>query len=382
MSTVWIENKITDFRHRLSYNDKEDFDQRLAEESSNLDLGGIRDNLESNFRTTENHLELVQAAASGFNQTELADGYSSGYEFAFTEPLEEQNSEYVGDYGVSNGDVLLVKIEGQYLYLCIIECKAGATAGRDWVSELGDIEEVLKDEQYLEIIKSQLGEEHREVRHIQYVLLGMTTQVIAMNYDSIVDDVDIPPNYAFWGYSPGEQQMVHIHGEVADDSLNQAISNSIDTGKAANPIDFTYNDHPLTQLRNILEDIIKSKLREDPHPFEFTQFEFSKRFSDSLQAGFQGNVREELIHRRVEYLIEVGLKSGILVDTVDRLNSDRDFRIYFRGRTPKAALDSARNKYFDWRSEQRQKELAFEIVREEFEALPPQAQLDEDRFFS
>jgi len=148
MPMVGVDERIEEYRSRLHSNDRDDFEERFEEEVSQLDIGEIQDELRSEYQQSEDHLELVVAVASGFHQTPLADGYESGYEFAFTEPLEEQNSEYVGNEGVKNGDVLLVKEDEGDVYLCVVECKAGSNSGRDWVDELRGIEETLSQEQH------------------------------------------------------------------------------------------------------------------------------------------------------------------------------------------------------------------------------------------
>lgn len=378
---VGVDEWIEDYRSRLHLNDRDDFDERFDEEVSGLNIEEIRDELRSGYQQSEDHLELVVAVASGFHQTPLADGYESGYEFALTEPLEEQNSEYVGNEGVKNGDVLLVKEDDGDIYLCVVECKAGSNAGRDWVDELQGIEETLSQEQHRQTLKSQIGAEDDEIRHIQYILVGRVAEIHAMNYDEISNDIDIPPNYAFWGYDLGDQALMHIHGEVRDQDLMSVIGDSIDAGKVANPIQFTYGDHPLTQLKVLIEKIITTNQQEnDPHPYEFTNFEFRDSFEEELYVGFSGDVWDELVENRVEYLLEMGTEIGIFTDSPGRLNSNRDYRILFRGSRSKAAKDAAQEKYFEWRTSEKRKERAFEEIRGDFDTQPAQTSLDSEQF--
>lgn len=377
-----MDERMENYRSRLHPNDKEDFDERFEEEYSDLDVAEIRDELHKEYQQSEDHLDLVVAIASGFHQTPLAEGYQSGYEFAFSEPLEERNSEFVGDEEVKNGDVLLVKEDDGDVYLCVVECKAGSNAGRDWVNELEGIEETLSEDQYRETLKSQIGAEDDEIRHIQYVLAGRVSEIFAMNYDEIEDDLDIPPNYAFWGYDLGDQALVHIYGEVRDQDLMSVIADSIDTGKVANPIQFTYSDHPLTQLKALIEEMITTNQQEnDPHPYEFTKFEFRDTFEQELHVGFSGDVWNELVEKKTEYLLEIGTRIGILTNSSRRLNSNRDYRILFRGSRSKAAKKAAQEKYFEWRTKEKRKERAFEEVKGEFEARPAQTSLDSEQFW-
>ena len=195
MPRVGVDERIEDYRSRLHPNGKEDFDQRFEEEVSDLDVDEIRDELRNEYQQSENPLELVVAVASGFHQTPLAEGYESGYEFAFTDPLEEQNTGYIGSEGVKNGDVLLVKEDDEDVYLCVVECKAGRNAGRDWVDELQGIEATLPEDQYRETLKSQIGAENSEIRNIQYVLAGRVSEIFAMNYDEIEGTARLGSNH-------------------------------------------------------------------------------------------------------------------------------------------------------------------------------------------
>lgn len=374
MSGEWVGDRIEEYRSRLHPEDKERFDDRLEEAIEEKSVSEIYDELEQEYQHSEDHLELVAATASAFHQTPLADGYESGYEFAFTEPLEELNSDVVGEERVTNGDVLLVKEDGRDLYICIIECKSGSNAGREWTKELKRIEDVV--DEYSETLKSQLDAEDKRIKHSQYVLVGLITQLYAMDYDQLTESMEIADNYAFWGYARGERTLVHIHGEVRDHDLKGAISDSIDTSKIENPIDFTFGDHSLTILKVLIQNIITENQREDDeHPFEFDREEFREKFERELQVGFSGDVREELVNDRVDSLLALGKKIEIFVDDLDRVQSSRDYRILFRGKKPTVAKEAADRKYFDEMSVEKRKERAFEEVKEEFS--PSQTRLDE-----
>lgn len=374
MSGEWVDDRIEEYRSRLHPEDRERFDERLEVATEKRSVSEIYDELEQQYQQSESHLELVAATASAFHQTPLADGYESGYEFAFTEPLEELNSDVVGEEHVTNGDVLLVKEDGRDLYICVIECKSGSNAGREWTKELKKIEDVV--DEYSETLKSQLDAEEKRIRHDQYVLVGRITQLYAMDYDQLTETMEIADNYAFWGYARGERTLVHIHGEVQDHDLKGAISDSIDTSKVENPIDFTFSDHPLTQLKVLIQNIITENQREDDeHPFEFDREEFRERFDGELQVGFSGEVREELVDDRVDSLLALGKEIEIFVDDPDRVQSTRDYRILFRGKKATVAKEAADKKYFDEMSVEKRKERAFEEVKKEFS--PSQTRLDE-----
>jgi len=378
MSGEWVDERIEEYRSRLHPEDKERFDERLDEAIEERSVSEIRDELEQEYQQSESHLELVAATASAFHQTPLAEGYESGYEFAFTEPLEEQNSDIVGEEHVTNGDVLLVKEDGRDIYICIVECKSGSNAGREWTKELRRIEDAV--DEYRDILKEQLGAEEKRIRHEQYVLVGRITQIHAMDYDQLQESMEVADNYAFWGYARGERTLVHSDGEVQDHDLKGVITDSIDASKVENPIDFTFSDHPLTQLKVLIQNTITEKQRaDDEHPFEFNRDELREKFDNELQVGFSGEVREELVDRRVDSLLDTGTKIEVFVDDPDRVQSSRDYRILFRGRKATVAKDAADRKYLDEMAVEKRKERAFDEVSDEFS--PNQARLDEEDWF-
>lgn len=377
-----IDEQIDDYRSRLHPDDREEFNRLYDEAFNGLDEDEILDELETKFTREEAHLDLVMATASAFHPNPLADGYDSGFQFAFTEPLEEQNSEIVGEEQVRNGDVLLAKRDDDdddEVYICIVECKAGNSAGRDWVQKMDDIRDIINTEQYREALKEQLDAE--VICHEQYVVLGKVSQIIAMDYDRLKDDLDIPDNYAFWGYDLGDQQISKVYGNIQEPELARVVNDTMDSGKVSNPIELTFGDHPLIKLRVLAEKIITvHRQDEDPHPFEFNRSKFRRIFDDELQVGFTGEVREELVTNEVDSLLQTGKRIGLITSAPERINTERDYRILFQGQTVKAAKDAAEAKYFNHRSSEKRKERAYADVRDEFQ--PQQTRLDEDRWGS
>jgi hypothetical protein len=370
----WIDDRIEDYRSRLHPDDRDRFDNRYEDALDALDKQEIHDELEANYSLEEDHLELVMAIASAFGHQPVADGYDTGYRFAFTEPLEEQNHELVGEEGVRNGDVLLVKEENGSAKICIVECKAGSSAGRDWVQKLQDIEVIINTDGYRETLKEQLGVD--QIVHEQYVLCGKVAQIVSMDYDRLDGDLDIPENYAFWGYDLGDQRIMQVYGNVRDGQLAGAVHDTMDAGKIENPIELTFGDHTLIQLKVLVERLITEKKRNsDDNPFEFTRDEFYNAFDDELQVGFTGDIREEIVGEKVDSLLDAGEDIGLFTTDADRLNTSRDYRILFQGKTIRAVKRAAEDKYFKYNAEVRWKERAFNDVRSDFR--PEQTRLSD-----
>ena len=369
-----IDDRIEDYRSRLHPDDRDRFDDEYKDAVEGLDKEAIYDELDTNYGQEEEHLEVVTAIASAFHHRPIADGYETGYRFAFTEPLEEQNTDAVGDEGVRNGDVLLAKEENGKAKICVVECKSGNSSGRDWARKLADIEEAINTDEYRETLKEQLGV--NGIIHEQYVVCGKLTQIISMDYDRLDDDLDIPPNYAFWGYDLGDQQLVQVHGNIRDGQLAGVVNDTMDAGKVENPIEFTFGDHTLTKLKVLVERLINNKRKqEDSNPFEFTQEEFREVFEDELQVGFTGDIRERLVDEAVRSRLEAGKEIGLLTTEPERLNTSHGYRILFKGRTVGAAKQAAETKYLSHNTEVKRKERAYDEVRSDFQ--PEQTRLSE-----
>lgn len=383
MSPIWTDQKVDEFRSRLPQSDLEKFDRRYQEEREDLNTEEIRAELIDSYQQTEDHLDLVRAIASAFHQDPLADGYESGYKFAFTEPLEELNT--LGKQeGARNGDVLLVKENEREVYLCVVECKAGRNAGGTWVNELKDIQETVEERSgNIERLKSQMGVEDKDVKHIQYVLLGKIIQIHSMDFDRLSNEMNIPQEFTFWGCDMRNFSIVNVHGEINDAELASVVEDSIDALKIENPINYTYSDHPLTQLKEVIGALINEKReKSDSNPLEFNESEFVDEFVSGLQMGVGGQERENLIETRVKTLLDIGLKIGILVKSQSKMNTDRDYRVYFQGEKSHVAQTATEEKYFDALAEEKTKERAFKEVREEFELLPEQTHLSDEDWFT
>jgi hypothetical protein len=260
MTSSRVDKRIAEYQEQLHEDDLKLFNKCYSDVLNDLRIEEIKDELVDEYQHSEDHLQLIVATASGFHHNPLADGFDSGYRFAFTEPLEEQN--LLGKEGVKNGDVLLARETDDKVYLCIVECKAGACGDRNWVTELQGIQKVVETDGYKNTLKSQLGVVDKELRFIQYVLLGKITQTVAMDYGGIDDEMDVPDEYAFWGHAIGSQSMVHVYGKVCDHQLQRTVGNTIDTGKVQNPIQFTFSDHSVTQLKVVIGDLINEKKAE------------------------------------------------------------------------------------------------------------------------
>lgn len=378
---MWADDKVDQFRSDLHPSYVDDFDNRYREELDKFSIENKRRELKNKLQAEEDHLDLIIAAASAFHQDPLAAGYDSGYRFAFTEPLEELNPLGIQEEA-SNGDVLLVKEDGPNAYLCIIECKSGRFTGGEWIHELKDIRDTAELKDNTKRLKDQLGIPSKEVQYIQYVLLAKIVQVHGINFDRISDSVNIPEDFAFWGCDMGDFSIVNVHGRVNDRDLSRFIEQPIDALKIENPIKFTLNDHPLIQLKRIIGDLIDSKTDEnDPEPLEFWEWEFREQFNDGLQIGVGGDHRSELVNRRVKRLLEIGEKIEILVTTSDKLNTDRDYRIYFQGSKSSLAKTITEEKYLDTLAEESVKESVLGSLRKEFEVMPEQMDITDEDWF-
>lgn len=364
-----LEDLDDGYIEQLVPEDKESFEELFEKKVKELDIEDIKALIKGHLDDRREHDKIVSAVASGFHQDSFAEGSSeSNYEFAFTEPLEELN--------VSNGDVLLVKEEHDCVYLAIIECKAGSTYS-SWIDHIFDIRDVLEQEKYSKELKSQFDASEKEIANIEYVIATKAPNAASIDLDNMGKDV--PDNLVIWGYDESESRLFNSSVNKCQDSdLRSTMSDlGIDYGIIDAPIEYTYSTDTIFQLEHTLFEIIKEKhLSGDEYVKEFDRDEIYEKFEGRLQMGVSGSDREELVKSRVEDIISLGKKIGIITEDSDRIGSGRDYRFIFQGKTPQTGQRAVREKYIDFRSEVKLHERAYEIVKEDFEPTQKQEGLE------
>lgn len=367
MGDSWAEEQIEEYKETLIPEDEEKLERAYEESLSDTSAEEVREELAAHVDREETHLELVTAAASAFHQDPLAEGYESGFRFAFTEPLHELNAEATdGEIG-KTADLLLVKEEDGDCNLCLVECKTGqATPG--WANELDDIAAALEEEEHRDRLLSQAQVSTDELNDIQYVLFGKTNQIHSLNEENLEEECDGELRHAFWGWDRGDQTFVHIHGLVKDPDLSSVVNTPVDAGLVENPIRFTLGEHPLILLRRLIEDILRRNLGDDlEEPMEFTYQDVVNHMEDGVQLGVVEEERRQLIEAKADHLIERGLQVEIFSDSSSKVRSNKDYRIMFPGKNPDVAREETTRKYLDWAAEEKKKLRAFKTAKEEFD---------------
>ena len=275
---------------------------------------------------------------------------------------------------MKNGDVLLAKPDEDSVYLCVVECKGGSYR-RSWVEELSGIAETLNEENE-EVLKEQLGVPDKELKHVQLVLLAKSSEASRARRE--IDGSDLPSadaaeartpyDSSVWGCDIFADRIYHELGDVADKRLSEAVKNSVDYAGGQSPVEYVLKDHALIPLRSVIFRIVRqNRAKDDEYPLEFDEDDFHELFSDKLQIGCSGDKRENLVQERSDWLLRKAEEIGIVTDSNDRLQSDRDYRILFKGSNPPTAEEATEDKYIEHEAQRKVNEVAFDRAKDEFD---------------
>ncbi|QGA80884.1 hypothetical protein [Candidatus Nanohalobium constans] len=336
--------------------------EKYEEKKSEIDEEAKRKELKNSLKTRKNHDDIVGKISSAFHQAEEAEGSETGYEFAFTEPLEEK--------GLSNADVLLVKDEGDAVKLCIVECKSGSNYS-SWMEQISSIEDVLNEEENKRELKAQIGCRKKDISFIQYVVATNARNLAEVKPDRY--DYDYPSNLAVWGLDEWEQSLYAKEDYNCNDSdLSSKVGDGIDYGKIENPIMYTVSSHPVIILKNVLFELLKSN-QSRSYPKEFNEEEFYDEFNQNLQMGVQGPKRDQLVEEKLDNILYFAEDIEILSD--EDVRSTKDYRMKFRGKKPPMVEEAVESKFLKNRPVRIVSEEAFKEALDEYESEGKQGNL-------
>ncbi|AOV95330.1 hypothetical protein AQV86_05430 [Nanohaloarchaea archaeon SG9] len=333
---------------------------------SEIDEDQKRKELRDSLDTRKTHDSLVGKIASAFHQAEEAEGSDTGYEFAFTEPLEER--------GIPNGDILLVKEEEEGIKLCIVECKSGSKYPK-WFNQISKIKEQLQEEDNRREIKAQIDCRDKEINFIQYVIA--TSGRNLSDVDPSRYEANYPDSIAIWGVDEIQQSLYAKNGYTCNDKdIASKVGEGIDYGRVENPIKYTISSHPVIILQSVLFDIIKSNA-ENSRFKEFNEEEFYEEFEKNLQMGVEGSNKNDLVNGVIESILSFGEDIRIISSDEEDLRGTKDYRIMFRGKKPPMARKAVKEKFLRNRPVRRVAEDAFRQALEKYRNEDKQGGLDD-----
>ncbi|MBY6293883.1 hypothetical protein GLU60_00635 [Nanohaloarchaea archaeon H01] len=356
-----------DYEDRLSEIPNPSIDkvrEKYEEKKSDIDEDAKRKELKDSLETRKNHDDIVGKISSAFHQAEEAEGSETGYEFAFTEPLEEK--------GLSNADVLLVKDEGDSVKLCVVECKSGSKYA-SWLDQISSIEDVLEEEDNRRELKAQIGCREKEISFIQYVIATSSRNLGEIQPDRY--EQEYPDNLAIWGLDEWGN-LLHPKEDYNcnDRDLSSKVGEGIDYGKVENPIDYTISSHPVIILKNVLFELLKSN-QSTTHPKDFNEEEFYDEFNENLQLGVQGPKRDEIVKEKVKKILYFARDIEILSKEEEDVKSTKDYRMMFRGKKPTMVEEEVERKFLKNRPVRRVSEQALQEALEEYNEEGRQGEL-------
>jgi len=353
-----LENLDNGYYASLRGDDIQRFEDQYKQNLNELDEEAIRDRLKQEL--TDNHspkLELIEAIISGFDQDENAIGtQKSGFSFAFETPLIEEVED--------PADVILVQDDFESCSLHVVTCEVGEPKETDWVNRINTIYGQYQVDSNLEKLSNQIG--IQSIESIGYSLVSTAPNLRGMDTKQVVQEAE-PDRVSIWSCDRWQRELRHHEGRVGHYKLKKLLESGFDYLKIQNRIEFIVGSHALIGIEEILKTILKRSLGDDEHQKEFYQSTFRKVFESHISLGCEGEERESVIDREVARLLHLALEIGILSDESDAINSTKDYRMVFRGKSPERVAKKAEEKYLDTMKTKKREEQAFKHTKSNFD---------------
>lgn len=352
---------------------KEEFRDGYQEAVEEKDPEAFKASVKQQLAKERDHGDLVRGVASGFHQDKDAPGYKSKFKFAAVNPLK-----YIR---TTPADVLLARtVHREWIQLCVIACEVGDERVREWTDNINSIHELFSQDSAQSAILDHLGQSQKELDGIQYVTLLPPDDFESVRFNSIDRNVD-PSMYAIWSCEIDDgNDLCHEAGNLIHQELEDTVEGCFPyDDEEENPIEFTLHTEPEIPLKKIAYQIVydNKRIHDAEEPLEFNRSHFRNHFADRVDLLCPQQQAEELIDKRVEYLLGVGEDIGVISTRAP--NTNKTYRWMYTGSDdPFDTEDAVRDKYIDEASQTYVQQLAFDEIKEEFDGDIPQQGLEED----
>lgn len=363
-----------EYFQNLPKTDRDRFQSLVEEKISSKNEDEYKQNQKDSLESEREHAALINAIASAFLPQERAGGYSSGFRYAITEPLQDW-----ADKGIGIGDLVLVKQvtdppEGDKLHILIIECKSGTgNNAASWMDDIKNIREAFginrdiisqNQARNRRKLKQELDHEEKPIKSMQVGLACRAPAAAERDFDDLRDTKDIESPVLVLGHHKGWNSITRHHGYVKESELQRCLGSEIDCSVGFD-IEFTIESHTQLQLEAMVEKIIKEQNKDSaPDPLEFNRGYLAEEYDSICNVGVDGEKRKHLVEKMVENIMDLGLTTEIFSTET---NSNKEFRVIFSGKRPGRARTAARSKFMDSYPRKLLEEDAFNEAKEEFE---------------
>jgi len=353
------------YPEKLDDSDESEFWDLYRDISNNLDDESASRLVRSTFRSRHQPQFDVFSAIKDAFHPDNSDGYSTGYEVSFTNPLYEIRE--------NPASLLLTDTNWKSVNFCFVVCETSGEEHGTWPNRINEIHDLVTG--HKDHLISQVDEDGKDINHIQYVSCVPKQEIPDIDTRFLLRKA-APDDYALWvvddDYSPSQSEtnpppveLRHEAGKISHSQLRGPIKDGIDYGKAINrDISIQIETHPLISLQEVLMTLITNNYGVKDEPREFNHSDFVDTFIDLCEVGPSGDSKRELLEDRAQELIDTAKDASIVYyDNSDRIKGSHDYRARYGGSGTKKLRDSIKSKYISSQIPERKRELAYERAR-------------------
>lgn len=354
---------------RLLEDDAEQFREQYSDRYRELSEEDARRSIEEEFRSVHQpEYSVFKAVKDSFHPAN-EEGYRSGYEVSFTNPLYEIRE--------NPADLLLTYTDYQNVSFCFVVCEVVGEDYTRWPAHINEVHDlVMGHESHL---LKQVGEEGKEINTIQYVTATRKQDVPDIDFRHI--ERLAPDNYSLWVVdddypreSPSDPhvQLHYEDGSIQHQKLRTVMGQGIDYERSRNrDVIFSLESHPIIALQETIMALMTeqhSDLSEE-QPREFDRGDFERVFIDLCEIGPSGEEKREVLRETSAEFLELAKNAEMVyADGHRRIQTSRDFRARYPTGSTAEVKPSIRDKYVDYRAPYRRGRMAYDDTRESFES--------------
>ena len=358
-----------DYFPRLYEDDGEDFRQQYKENYKQIDDDAAERRFRSEFRSIEEPKHEVFSAVKDAFHPDNGDGYRTGYEASFTNPLYEISP--------NPAKLLLTNTNWRNVHFCFVVCESSGEEYPAWANRVNEVYDIVKG--HGDYLLEQVDEVGKDINHIQYVTCIPKEDLPDVDF-RYVSRQAVPDNYCLWvvdnDYSPAPDEdnppMVQLRMEAGTSNhsdLRDPLNDGVDYRKSINrDITIEIETPPLIALQEVLMALMTEQYGSKEEPREFDRDDFVETFIDLCEIGASGDEKREILRERASVLIEEAKSADILYSgDTERIKGPNDFRARYEGSGTKKLRKVIKKKFVRSRIPIQKSKVAYDMTKKEFE---------------
>lgn len=353
---------------KLSDKDEDRFRELYQNEYAKIDDKAAKRRVKSIFRSVHRPKhEVFQAVKDAFHP-DNDDGYRTGYEVSFTNPLYEIRQ--------NPADLLLTNTDWRNVNFCFVVCESSGEESATWANRISEVHDLVTGHE--EHLLSQVGEEGKDIGHLQFITAVPKEEIPDVDFRFISRQVG-PENYALWtvddDYSPKDSEQnpppVELRkeeGKISHGKLRDPLEDGVDYSKSINrDVTIALETPPVIALQDAFMALVTEQYGDYDEPREFNKDDFIETYIDLCEIGASGDKKRDLLKEKAENLISVAKEADLMYyGKSDRIKTGKDYRARYEGGGTKKLRKSVKEKFIKNRIPKRKAEMAYKRVKEDF----------------